>query len=100
MAKFVVADVTEAKIVLQELSHIVCSVAVPVLPLLEKGSKEPITLPDLRVKNRSLLDTCWYEDIDELIQSFDEKVMASLKTKGEELSRRKEEELLKSKEVQ
>ncbi|MEQ8537070.1 MAG: hypothetical protein RIB93_06360 [Coleofasciculus sp. D1-CHI-01] len=100
MAKFVVADVTDPKIVLQELPHIVCSVAVPVLPLLEKGSNEPITLPDLRVNHRSLLDTCRYEDINDLIQSFDEKVMASLQTKGEELSRRKAEELLKSKEVQ
>lgn len=100
MAKFVVADVTDPKIVLQELPHIVSSVAVPVLPLLEKGSKEPITLSDLRVNHLSLLDTCRYEDIDDLIQSFDEKVIDPLKTKGEELSRRKAEELMKSKEVQ
>ncbi len=100
MARFVIADFTDAKIVLEEVPHIVCAVAVPVVPLLEKGSgREPITLYNLRVNHRSLLDTHWYEDINDLLGSFDEKVIAPAKAKAEELLRKKAEELLKSQEL-
>jgi uncharacterized protein YjbI with pentapeptide repeats len=99
MARFVIADFTDAKIVLEEVPHIMRSVAVPVVPLLEKGSgREPITLYNLRVNHRSLLDTHWYEDINDLLGSFDEKVIVPAQAKAEELLRRKAEELLKSKE--
>lgn len=76
MARFVIADVTEPKIVLEELPHIVRNIAVPVQPLLlEDSGEEPVTLHDLRRNQRSLLPTVTYKDILGLIEALETEVI-------------------------
>jgi uncharacterized protein YjbI with pentapeptide repeats len=72
MSRFVIADVTDPKIVLEEIPHIVRNLAIPVLPLLLGGSgEEPVTLTDLRRNHRSLLPTFIYANKNELLDSLE-----------------------------
>ena len=88
MARFVIADVTDPKNVLEEVLHIVRNVAVPVKPLLLKGSgKEPVTLDNLRRNHQSLLDTHWYDDPDDLLASLGKKIIAPAEAKAKELEK-------------
>ncbi|MCK6695069.1 MAG: pentapeptide repeat-containing protein [Thermoanaerobaculia bacterium] len=77
LARFVIADVTEPRIVIQEIPHIVDNVAVPVQPILLHGHEEGelITLADLRKNHRSLLDTFVYENEISLINNLEEKII-------------------------
>jgi hypothetical protein len=76
MARFVIADVTDPKIVLEEIPHIVRNIAVPVQPLLqEEAGAEPVTLYDLR-HIRSLLKTVTYKDQRDLAALLPERVIA------------------------
>lgn len=99
LARFVIADFTSAKIVLDEVPHIVEKVAVPVQPLLKGSGKEPVTLPDLRINHRSLLDTYRYKNTDDLLVSLEEKVIIPAEAKVRELNKARAKELLKSKNV-
>lgn len=47
MARFVIADFTDPKIVLQEAPRVV-ETSVVLQPILLKGAEEPVTLPDLK----------------------------------------------------
>jgi len=86
MAKFVIADMTDAKIVLQEVPHIVRNIAVPMKPLLLEGSgKEPVTLYDLRKNHKSLLDTYWYKNPRDLLASLKKEVIIPAEAKVKEL---------------
>jgi hypothetical protein len=69
MARFVIVDVTDPKIVLEEIPHIVRNIAVPVQPIvLRDAGDEPVTLNDLRRNHRSLLPTLTYDDPVQLSQ--------------------------------
>lgn len=90
MAKFIIADMTDAKIVLEEVPHIVRNIAVPVKPLLLEGSgKEPITLFNLRVDHISLLDTFYYKDLKHLLASLKREVISPAEAKVKELDKRR-----------
>lgn len=76
MSRFVIADVTDPKIVLEEIPHIVRNLAIPVLPILEEGSgDEPVTLYNLRRNHRSLLPTLLYKDTADLLDRLDKDVI-------------------------
>jgi hypothetical protein len=81
LSAFVIADVTDARIVLEEIPHIVTNVAVPVKPLIMGSIKdEPITLDNYRRNHRSLMKTLVYTDVDDLCARLDEEiVMPALK---------------------
>lgn len=85
MARFVIADMTEPRIVLQEVPHIVQNIAVPLVPLLLEGEEEPVTLYDLRHNHPSVLPTCRYTDRDDLLASLEQKVIAPAQAKAQEL---------------
>jgi uncharacterized protein YjbI with pentapeptide repeats len=85
MARFVIADMTEPRIVLQEVFHIVQNIAVPLVPLLLEGEEEPVTLYDLRRNHRSILPTCRYKDRDDLLASLEEQVIIPAQAKAQEL---------------
>ena len=77
MSRFIIGDFTEPKIILQEAEHIVRNIAVPFVPLLARDTeREPTTLFDLRVNHRSLLDTVYYNDIDDLLTRLGREVIA------------------------
>lgn len=87
MAYFVIADFTDAKIVIQEVTEIVKNIAVPFAPILRSDADfEPITLSDLRVNHRSLLDTFIYNDQTHLIKNLKNEVIDPAIAKGKELN--------------
>ena len=88
MARFIIADFTDPKIVLQVLPHIVRTIAVPVQPLLIKGTgREPPMISTLRRHHKSVLDTYWYTDSQDLLLSLEEKVIVSAEARIRELRR-------------
>jgi len=94
MARFVVADMTDARIVVEEVPHIVRSTNVPLLPLLEGGTgAEPLTLSNLRINHRSLLNTVVYRSQKELISSFETSVLQPVERRLDELNERRRQEL-------
>ena len=86
LARFVIADVTDPKIVLEEIPHIVRNISVPVQPLLLYGSgDEPVTLGNLRQNQRSLLDTYVYKNLDDLLSDLQSTVIIPAEKKAREL---------------
>lgn len=89
LARFVIADVTDPKIVLEEIPHI-AQLAVPIIPLLLEGSgDEPVTLNDLRINHLSILDTYRYKNRDDLLVTLKEKVINPAESKVAELENRR-----------
>jgi len=76
LARFVIADLTNARSVLQELQNIVPNLpSVPIQPLLHIPDDEP-GMVDFFKRFRSFLEIYRYSDIDGLLTSFGEKVIA------------------------
>lgn len=86
ISRFVIADFTDAKIVLQEVEHIVRDSAVPLVPLLLEGSgREPTTVGDLRLNHKSLLETYRYKDTKNLLESLEKEVIGPAESRAKEL---------------
>jgi uncharacterized protein YjbI with pentapeptide repeats len=89
LSKFVVADFTDARIVLEEVPHIVRSVAVPVKPILLEGSEgEPVTLQNLRRNHLSVLPTYLYKNLDDLLARMHEEIIVPAEALAKELQLR------------
>jgi len=86
MARFILADFTDPKIILQIIPHIVRTMVVPVQPLLikEVGKEHPM-IATLRRHHKSVLETYWYNDSQDLRLSLEEKVIVSAEAKIKEL---------------
>ncbi len=75
LSKYIIADVTDAKIVLEELTQIVRNITVPVVPLLMEGTgPEPTTLDNLRKGRTTVLNTFYYRDCNDLIIRLDKVI--------------------------
>ena len=81
LARLVVADFTDGRYVLEEVSQIVRRVDIPVKPLLSYGEKEPEILSNLR-KHYSIRDTFFYQHNDNLAQDFKTEIISFIN--GEE----------------
>ena len=82
LARFVVADITDARAVDQELQAIVPQIRVPVRPLILAGAKEPgKTFRALwgQYPDR-LLKVYRYKDVNELMASFETTVISAAET--------------------
>ncbi len=87
MAKFVIADFSDAKIVLQELPAIVGSVALPVAPIMHSNAgEEPVTLADVRRGRTFILSTRRYADVSNLIEQLP-AIVNEADDKAKELAR-------------
>ena len=92
LARFVVADLTDPKIVLEEIPHIARAVAVPIVPILLEGSgAEPVTSVNLRVNHRSVLDTVSYKSSLDLIASIEDRIIGPAEQMARELDLRRRE---------
>ena len=93
MARFVIADVTDAKVVLQELQRIVPDLpSVPIQPLLLKDSNATVVLTDFMLYPW-FLEMYQYENLQSLLTSLADKVIAPAEAKAQEIaSRRKQME--------
>jgi uncharacterized protein YjbI with pentapeptide repeats len=90
MARFIIADLTEASSIPKELEAIVPTLAVPVQPLLE-GAASPYSMFKDYWKYDWILAVHRYHRLDDLIGSLAEKVVAPAEGKARELERRRNE---------
>jgi hypothetical protein len=90
MARFVIADISDAKSVLQELRAIVPDVpSVAVQPLLLRSQEEPGMFDFFHPKLRpSVLETHRYDTPEQLIADLGEKVIRPAEIKVQELRKR------------
>jgi uncharacterized protein YjbI with pentapeptide repeats len=86
MARFIIADITQAKSIPQELQAIVPNLpSVPIQPLLLTSEHEYGMFEHFR-RYPWVLDTYYYDNVDELLASIEEKVLSPAETKARELS--------------
>jgi uncharacterized protein YjbI with pentapeptide repeats len=86
MARFIIADITEAKSIPQELQAIVPNLpSVPVQPLLLTSEREYGMFEHFR-RYPWVLDTYYYDNLDEVLASIEDKVIFPAETKARELS--------------
>jgi uncharacterized protein YjbI with pentapeptide repeats len=86
MARFIIADITQAKSIALELQAIVPThPAVPVQPLLLTSEREFGMFESFR-PYPWVLNTYYYDNVDELLASIEEKVLTPAETKARELS--------------
>lgn len=85
MAKFVIADITDARTVAAELEHIVpILTSVPVQPLLQQGADEYAWTEHIK-SYHWFLKTHVYIDLNDLLKSLDEKIIQPAEQKLLEL---------------
>ncbi|MBW0000882.1 MAG: pentapeptide repeat-containing protein [Verrucomicrobia bacterium] len=88
MARFVIADLTDARSVLQELQAVVPAFpAVAVRLMIRKSEHEYGMLDEIRLHRSVVEDTYEYEDTDKVIASIRENIIAPAEAKVEELRR-------------
>ena len=84
MTRFIIADITDAKSIPQELQAIVPTPSVPVQPLLEGSSKEYGMFSDFS-KHPWVLDIHRYDGISGLLESLPNDVIAPAEARAKEL---------------
>jgi len=85
LARFVIVDITDPKIVLEEVPYIVRNILVPVKPILLAGKEEVSTVSDLRRSHNLLLSTHQYKDYNDLLESFAKSIIKPAEEKAGEL---------------
>lgn len=88
LARFIVADLTEASSVIKELEAIVPTLAVPVQPLLE-GSTQPYSMFRDNWKYPWVLEIHRYEGIEGLRASLEDRVIAPAEEEAKSLVERR-----------
>jgi Pentapeptide repeats (8 copies) len=86
MARFIIADITHAKSIPQELQAIVPNLpSVPVQPLLLKSESEYGMFESIK-RFPWVLDTYYYDNLDAVLASVEDNVISPAETKARELS--------------
>ena len=80
LSRFIIADFSDAKIVLEEVPHVARVVSVPIKPLLQIGNSMPTTLSDLK-KFPWVLDVFNYTDLLDIVTNFKENVILPCESK-------------------
>lgn len=88
LSRFIIADVTDPSSIPLELETIIPELRVPVQPLLLTTHKEFSMFQDLREAYHWVLATHQYTDIDDLLASLGDKVIAPAEQKARELEKR------------
>jgi hypothetical protein len=85
MARFIIADITDAKSIPQELQRTVPDLpSVPVQPILQASAKQYGMFPDFK-SYPWVLETYWYTSLKGIITAMTEKVIAPAEQKAKEL---------------
>lgn len=84
LSRFIIADFTQPKAVLEEVPLIMQDLSIPLQPLIMKGSgKLPSTFHNLKVSHRDkILEPYPYIDENDLLVSFQEKIIAPAEIKA------------------
>lgn len=86
MARFVIADLTDAKSIPQELERIVPNLpSLAIQPILLKSEAEYAMFEHFK-KYPWVLETYFYSDIEDLLKNLDQRVIIQAETKARELS--------------
>ena len=88
LARFIIADITEPRSIPQELQAIVPHLAVPVQPLILEGSTGEYAMFQDLSKYQWVLPVHQYKDLNYLLDSLVEKVIAPAESKAQELEKR------------
>jgi len=88
LSRFIIADITEPRSIPQELQAIVPHLAVPVQPLILEGSTGEYAMFQDLSKYQWVLPIHPYKDINYLLDSLGEKVIAPAESKAQELEKR------------
>jgi uncharacterized protein YjbI with pentapeptide repeats len=90
MARFVIADITDAKSIPQELQKIVPNLpSLPIRPIILEGQYEYAMFNDFSGYLSVILPPYRYQDIDHLLNSLEEEVIKPALNKAEEISERR-----------
>lgn len=77
LSRFVIADITDAKVVLQELQAIVSEQStLPVQPIMEKGTELNVVIGDFAGRANFIPDIFEYRDIDDVAGALADHVIA------------------------
>jgi len=87
LARFIIADITEPRSIPQELQAIVPHLAVPVQPLILEGSTGEYGMFQDLSKYQWVLPIYQYNDLNYLLDSLGEKVIAPAEAKAQELEK-------------
>jgi len=90
MARFIIADITEPRSIPHELATIVPTLSVPVQPLLLDGSSGEYAMFKTLKKYDWVLSVHHYKSLDDLLESFEVKVINAGEQKAKELIARKQ----------
>ena len=87
LARFVIADFTDSKIVNAEVSAIAAEVTLPILPLLQAGSPPEYLPGGWAAQYRGVLETHRYQDQESLIAGLADQVIGPVEANRAELKR-------------
>jgi hypothetical protein len=89
MARFVIADVTDAKVVLQEIDNIVKDFpSTPIKPIIERGASATVVLTDF-TDYQTFLDIYVYDNQASLINSLQTDIVAPAEAKVMQIRERR-----------
>lgn len=92
LARFIVADLTDAKSIPQELERIVPRLRIPVKPLLHSSEEYPYALFESFEGYSWVLPLYRYDDMGTLLQTLREQIITPAELEAQELERRKQED--------
>lgn len=88
LARFVIADITHAKVILQELEIIVSTLtSVPIQPILQSRARQNVVIGSDYSPYPWFLPTVRYRDRDSLITSLAQRVIAPAEARAKELTK-------------
>ncbi len=89
LSRFIIADFSDPKIILEEITRIVDNTSAVIIPIIEKGQREPSTLYNIRINRLSILDTYTYESSKELLENVYSELIKKAEVKLKELHERR-----------
>ena len=90
LARFIIADFSDPKIVLEEIPIIARNTSTVIIPILQSEQREPVTLNNLRVNQRSISKTFFYDSVDTLIDKQLKDILNTGNKLLTQLNRRKQ----------
>jgi uncharacterized protein YjbI with pentapeptide repeats len=82
LARFVIADASDAAMIREEVPHLLQSVFIPVQPIIETRFSEPVIWNELRSQFHCLLPAVAYENGQALVASLRDRVIAPAEAKA------------------
>lgn len=89
MARFVIADFSDSKVVLEEIPKIIDNSSVIIIPIIEKGQREPSTLYNLRINRNSIIKTYHYKSSDKLLSFLEMKLIPKAEKRLHKIQKRR-----------